>query len=295
MKRKALGKGLDALLPQAADRTSLLHLDIDRIQPNPLQPRIRFESTSLDELAASVREKGVLQPIVVRPTETGYEIIAGERRWRACQRAGVHRIPSIVQDVSDREMLELALVENIQRDDLSPIEEAQAYQLMAEQFGLTQEEIASRVGRSRTAVTNMLRLLHLPKPIQEMVANDQLSMGHARALLPLPPREQLELARAAISGGRSVRDTERRVQRLLQSTRTSPPSRVKDPNTRAAEEQLERRWRTRIEIRRRGDAGCIVLHFHSPEELDRLYEALIAAGGPLPKGSGQSPDSQRQA
>jgi ParB family transcriptional regulator, chromosome partitioning protein len=295
MKRKALGKGLDALLPQAADRTSLLHLDIDRIQPNPLQPRIRFESTSLDELAASVREKGVLQPIVVRPTETGYEIIAGERRWRACQRAGVHQIPSIVQDVSDREMLELALVENIQRDDLSPIEEAQAYRLMAEQFGLTQEEIAGRVGRSRTAVTNMLRLLHLPKPIQEMVANDQLSMGHARALIPLPPREQLELARAAISGGRSVRDIERRVQRLLKSTRSSPSSRVKDPNTRAAEEQLERRWRTRIEIRRRGDTGCIVLHFHSPEELDRLYEALIAAGEPLPNGPGRAPDSPRQA
>lgn len=287
MKRKALGKGLDALLPQAADRTSLLQLDVDRVQPNPLQPRIRFESGSLDELAASIREKGVLQPIVVRPTETGYEIIAGERRWRACQRAGVHQIPAIVLDVSDRELIELALIENIQRDDLSPIEEAQAYQLMAEQFGLTQEEIASRVGRSRVAVTNTLRLLQLPKSIQDLVIDDQLSMGHARALIPLPPREQLDLARAVIAAGLSVRDTERRAQRLLKSASAPTPPRVKDPNLRAAEDRLERSWRTRVEIRRRGAVGTIVLHFHSPEELDRIFEALISAGDGQPETAGK--------
>ncbi|MFZ0431003.1 MAG: ParB/RepB/Spo0J family partition protein [Acidobacteriota bacterium] len=275
MKRKALGKGLDALLPQTSESGALVHIDIDRIHPNPMQPRLRFEVERLDELAASIREKGILQPIVVRPTETGYEIIAGERRWRACQRAAVHQIPAIVQDVSDQDMLELALIENIQRDDLSPIEEAQAYQLMVEQFGLTQEEVADKVARSRTAVTNTLRLLQLPKAIQELVINKDLSMGHARALIPLPPKPQLELARLVVDQGLSVRDTERRVQRLLQASPTRRTRPARDPNLQAAEERLEERWRTRVEIRQRGRKGQIVLHFNSAEELDRLFEDLV--------------------
>lgn len=275
MKRKALGKGLDALLPQSSDSTALILIDIDRIHPNPLQPRLRFELDKLDELAASIREKGVLQPIVVRPTETGYEIIAGERRWRACQRAAVHQIPAIVHDVSDQDMVELALIENIQRDDLSPIEEAQAYRLMVEQFGLTQEEVADKVARSRTAVTNTLRLLQLPKAIQEMVINRDLTMGHARALIPLSPGEQLQLARLVAAQGLSVRDTERRAQRLLETARTKPRKQTKDPNLRAAEERLEERWHTRVEIRQHGRKGQIVLHFDTAEELDRLFEELI--------------------
>ncbi|MEJ2077309.1 MAG: ParB/RepB/Spo0J family partition protein [Acidobacteriota bacterium] len=275
MKRKALGKGLDALLPQTNESGALVMIDIDLIHPNPLQPRLRFEIEKLDELAASIREKGILQPIVVRPTEIGYEIIAGERRWRACQRAAVHQIPAIVQDVSDQDMLELALIENIQRDDLSPIEEAQAYQLMVEQFGLTQEQVADKVARSRTAVTNTLRLLQLPKTIQEMVINRDLSMGHARALIPLEPRDQLQLARAIVARGLSVRDTERRAQRLTRASKPSRPKSSKDPNIRSAEERLEERWRTRVEIRQRGQKGQIVLHFDSSEELDRLFEDLI--------------------
>ena len=275
MKRKALGKGLDALLPQTNESGALVMIDIDLIHPNPLQPRLRFEIEKLDELAASIREKGILQPIVVRPTEIGYEIIAGERRWRACQRAAVHQIPAIVQDVSDQEMLELALIENIQRDDLSPIEEAQAYQLMVEQFGLTQEQVADKVARSRTAVTNTLRLLQLPKTIQEMVINRDLSMGHARALIPLEPRDQLQLARAIVARGLSVRDTERRAQRLTRASKPSRPKSSKDPNIRSAEERLEERWRTRVEIRQRGQKGQIVLHFDTSEELDRLFEDLI--------------------
>ena len=276
MKRKALGKGLDALLPQTNERSSLVQLDIDRIHPNPLQPRLRFTGDKLDELAASIREKGVLQPIVVRPTGTGYEIIAGERRWRATQRAGLHQVPAIVQDVSDQEMLELALIENIQRDDLSPIEEAQAYQLMIEQFGMTQEQVAERVSRSRTAVTNTLRLLQLPKAIQSMVVNGELSMGHARALIPLSSKDQIELARIVVARGLSVREAESRAQRLLKSgQQTRVARRVKDPNLRAAEEKLEEHWQTRVEIRQRGKSGQIVIHYHSSEELDRIYESLI--------------------
>ena len=164
MKRRVLGKGLDALLPESSSLQSLLKLDIDQIQPNPLQPRVSFDSDKLEELARSIAQSGILQPIVVRPASDGYEIVAGERRWRAAQRAGLTAIPCIVQDASDREMLELALVENVQRDDLSAIEEAQAYRLMVEQFGLSQSQIAEKVGRSRAAVANTLRLLQLPRP-----------------------------------------------------------------------------------------------------------------------------------
>lgn len=275
MKRKALGKGLDALLPKKDSASGLALLDIDRIQPNPLQPRVQFETTRLDELAASIQEKGVIQPIIVRPTETGYEIIAGERRWRAAQRAGLQQVPAILQDVSDSEMLELALIENVQRADLSPIEEAQAYQLMSDQFGLTQEDIATRVGRSRSAVANTLRLLQLPRSIQSLVANNQLTMGHARALLPLPGEHQKPLAREIVQKDLSVRVVEKKVQQLLQPQDTPAKSPSKDPNIQAAERTLERHWKTRVEIRQRGKTGQIVFHFQSPDELDRIYEALL--------------------
>jgi len=273
MKRRALGKGLGALLPESSSLLSLLMLDIERIHPNPLQPRVAFDAEKLEELAASIRQNGVIQPIVVRPLPDGYEIIAGERRWRAAQKADLKAVPGIVQDVSDRQMLELALVENVQRDDLSPIEEAQAYRLMIDQFGLSQAEIAKRVGRSRAAVTNTLRLLQLPLSIQQMLLADQLSMGHARALIPLPEREQLKLAKLTAKDGLSVRDIERRVQRILE-----PPilgdRRSKDPNVLKAEERLEQVWQTKVEIRQRGQCGQILLHFHSDQELQRLFEEL---------------------
>lgn len=275
MKRQVLGRGLDALLPPAEGPNSLLELDLERIRPNHFQPRVQFDSDKLEELAASMAANGILQPIVVRPQGADYEIVAGERRWRAAQKAGLHRIPAIIQDVSDEKMVELALVENIQRDDLSPVEEAHAYQLLVESFGLTQEEIARRVGRSRTAVTNTLRLLRLPKPIQQSLLNGQISMGHARALLPLSGQQQLELARQIAARGLSVREVERRVQRLISSQLPSANRRSKDPHLRAAEERLEQRWKTRVEIQRRGSAGHILLHFHSDEELERLYEELL--------------------
>jgi ParB family chromosome partitioning protein len=275
MKRQALGRGLDALLPPPmAPITSLIDLELEQIRPNSLQPRLRFEPQKLEELAASIAENGVLQPIVVRQNGAGYEIVAGERRWRAAQKAGLERIPALIQDVSDEKLLALALVENIQRDDLSPIEEAHAYQLLMEQFQLTQQEISRRVGRSRTAVTNTLRLLRLPRSIQEAVINQQLSMGHARALIPLGADQQTALAQQIIQQGLSVREVEWRVKRLQAPPKTQPAT--KDANLRAAERSLEERWKTRVEIRQRGTKGQVVLHFHSAEELDRLYEGLLS-------------------
>ena len=275
MKRRALGKGLGALLPESSGLVSLLMLEIDQIKPNPLQPRVAFAPDKLAELAASIRQSGVIQPIVVRPAAAGYEIIAGERRWRAAQKAGLKKLPCIVQDVSDQEMLELALVENVQRDDLSPIEEAQAYQLMVDKFGLSHAAIADRVARSRSAITNTLRLLQLPASIQEMVISEELTMGHARALLPLPQPDQLRLARQAVDRGLSVREVERRAKRIL-----APPAERQqkrpDPNVTRAEQRLEDVWKTRVQIRQRGERGTIAFHFHSAEELQRLFEELSA-------------------
>ena len=274
MKRQALGKGLDVLLPQSPARTTaLVELDLDQIQPNPLQPRLQFEPGKLQELAASIKENGVLQPIVVRGSGSGYEIVVGERRWRAARQIGLERIPAIVQHVSDEKMLELALVENIQRDELSPIEEGQAYQLLADQFALTHEEIAQRVGRSRAAVTNSLRLLRLPSFVQEKVMNEEMSMGHARALIPLSRKDQIHLAEQIVALGLSVREAERRAKLCLDPPKPRTPT-AKDPNIRAAEEKLEERWKTHVEIRRRGRGGQIVLHFHSPDDLERLYQDL---------------------
>ncbi len=276
MKRKALGRGLDALLPSSSSSSSLAQLDIELIRPNPLQPRVVFDPEKLEELARSMKSKGVLQPIVVRPAEGGYQIIAGERRWRASQRAGIQSIPAVIQDVSDGEMVELALIENLQRDDLNPIEEARAYQMMNSQFGFTQEQIADRVARSRVAVANTLRLLQLPQPIQSMVITDELSMGHARALLPLPESEQFRLARSISDKGLSVRQTEARVRKILAKPKAEPPARqVKDPNLKDAERRLEQHFQTKIEIRTRGTAGQILLYYHSQGELDRLFEELL--------------------
>jgi ParB family chromosome partitioning protein len=275
MSRKALGKGLDALLPtQPKTGAHLVEIDIDQIAPNPFQPRVQFDDERLEELAASIRQNGVLQPVVVRRAAQGYELVAGERRWRAAQKAGLPRIPALVQDLSDDAMLVRALVENIQREDLNVIEEATAYQLMVERFHLTQDEIAQRVGRSRTAVTNTLRLLRLPQPIQQAVLADQLNMGHARALLSLSKTQQLALAKETASRGLSVREVERRVQRLLNPPEPRQPRR--DPNVAAAEHALEERLKTRVQIQRASKGGRIVLYFYSDDELDRLYGLLSA-------------------
>ncbi len=274
MKRQALGKGLDALLPKSKPVPSaLIELELDQIRRNPYQPRIHFESDKLQELAASIRENGVLQPVIVRRVDDGYELIAGERRWRAAQLAGLARIPAIVQEVSDEKLLERALVENIQRDDLNAIEEATAYQLLIEQFRLTQEELAQRVGKSRTAVTNTLRLLRLPPAVQQGLLAGEVTMGHARALLPLSKTQQLALTRDIVKRGLSVRQVEQTVQRLLNPP--APKAAAPDSNTRSAARKLEQRWKTRVDIIRNGASGRIVFHFSSEDELDRLYGELM--------------------
>ena len=273
MTRQALGRGLDALLPRSASVSPLVELDLEQIHPNPFQPRLRLDSATLDELADSIAQNGLLQPIIVRSRAEGYEIIAGERRWRAAQKAGLQRIPSIVQDISNQKMVEMALVENIQRADLTAIEEAQAYSVLIEEFGLTQEEVARQVGKSRTAVTNTLRLLQLPRSLQQALLAGEISMGHARALLPLPHAQQLELAGQVASKGLSVREVEHRVQKSVAAPRATGSH--KDPHLEAAEQRLEQRWKTKVEIRRRRSRGQIVFHFHSEDELDRLYSELV--------------------
>ena len=276
MTRQALGKGLDALLPRGRSvGASLLEVDVELIRPNALQPRALFDPEQLEELADSIRINGLLQPIVLRQKGAAtYEIIAGERRWRAAQKAGLQKVPALIHNVSDQKMLELALVENIQRADLSAIEEAHAYQLLLDQFDLTQEQVAERVGRSRAAVANTLRLLRLPSSLQKEVISGNLSMGHARALIPLPPKAQQQLARLILQQGLSVRQTEHRARTLLEPAGPRVVSRP-DPNLRAAAERLEVRWKTRVEIRQRGSRGQILLHFASQEELDRIFDGLL--------------------
>ena len=278
MKRNVLGKGLDVLLPEAVLETGLLQIDIDLIKPNSLQPRMHVAPESLQQLANSISENGVLQPVIVRSRKGGheFELVAGERRWRAAQRAGLMSVPAIIQDFSDEKMLELALVENIQRDDLTAIEEAHAYQVLVEKFHLSQDEVARRVGKSRSAVANILRLLNLSQDVQQMLLEGSLSMGHARALLPLPEKAQRRLARKVIGRDLSVRQTERAVKHFLnpKPNKVDPST---DPNLLAAQQRLEERFHTKVEIQMNGEAaGRLILHFHNSEELERLYEALIA-------------------
>ncbi len=278
MKRNVLGKRLDVLLPEAVLETGLLQIDIDLIKPNSLQPRMHVAPESLQQLANSISENGVLQPVIVRSRKGGhqFELVAGERRWRAAQRAGLMSVPAIIQDFSDEKMLELALVENIQRDDLTAIEEAHAYQVLVEKFHLSQDEVARRVGKSRSAVANILRLLNLSQDVQQMLLEGSLSMGHARALLPLPEKAQRRLARKVIGRDQSVRQTERAVKHFLnpKPNKVDPST---DPNLLAAQQRLEERFHTKVEIQMNGGAaGRLILHFHNSEELERLYEALIA-------------------
>jgi ParB family chromosome partitioning protein len=289
MTRKALGRGLSALLSESPATTSeeLREIDIDLIEPNNVQPRTRFDETQLEELAQSIKTNGVVQPILVRKTEGGrYQIVAGERRWRAAQRAGLQRIPSVVRDVPDDKMLELALIENIQRQELNAIEEAYAYKRLIETFNLTQETVAQRVGRDRTFVTNYLRLLRLPEDIQHLVEDNKLSMGHARALLGIDDSEkQRQIARSVIDRNLSVRDTERAVKRIVAGGDLNPaptPSSVTksgDANVRAAEAKLRRRLGTQVHIstNQNGDGGKIEVQYYNENDLQRLYELIVGA------------------
>jgi ParB family chromosome partitioning protein len=281
-KRPALGKGLSALIPDVPDVVRppipTSEVDVDRIRPNEFQPRHQFEEAALDDLAASIRSNGIIQPIVVRQADDGYRIIAGERRWRAAQRAGLTRVPVVVKDVPagrDAQLLEMALIENIQREDLNPIDEAAAYERLIADFGMTQEEIAAAVGKDRSSVANYLRLLKLPQEVRAEVGAGRLSMGHARALLGLPDEGgQRQVARDVVSRNLSVRETESIVKRLGQAAPATRAPVPPDVHTRAAEEKLRLTLGTRVRINRKGKGGRIEIDFGSEDELHRIYEHL---------------------
>jgi len=297
MARKALGRGLDALLPQAPPavvprpdivagakkserlRGGVPEVDIDRVRPNPRQPREHFDEEALESMASSLRDRGMLQPLVVRREGDGYQLIAGERRWRAAQRAGWHRVPVVVREATTLEALELALIENLQREDLNPLEEARAYEFLASEAGLTQEQVAERVGRERSTVANYLRLLALPERVQQLLVAGSLSMGHARALLGLKaPAEQIRLAETIAAQGLSVRQTEGRVRAARRQATKPGPAAGQDPDTVAAQERLTRALGAPVKIRGK-EKGHIEVRFSSLEELDRLYEQLLGSTG----------------
>ena len=283
-KKRGLGRGLDALIekveekkPEEAART----LPIASLHPNRFQPRTYFDDSAIAELAESIRAQGIIQPLVVAPEGDGWAIIAGERRWRAARLAGLETVPVVVREVADdRELLELALVENLQRSDLNPIEEAEAYAALQEKFGLSQDEVATRVGKARTTVTNSLRLLRLPEEVLELLREGKLTAGQARPLLALAGREeQIALADRAVREGLSARELERIVTAPQEAPKPKKkPDRPVEVHTAAAEEKLTRRLQTRVEIRRQGKGGHMRIHFHSEEELMRLYDVLIERG-----------------
>ncbi|MCH7825819.1 MAG: ParB/RepB/Spo0J family partition protein [Acidobacteria bacterium] len=297
MERKALGRGLDALLPQAtraavpppdivvaAEKSErppggVWEVDIDRIRPNPRQPREHFDEEALERMASSLRERGMLQALIVRREGDGYQLIAGERRWRAAQRAGWLRVPVVVREATTLEALELALIENLQREDLNPLEEARAYEFLASEAGLTQEQVAERVGRERSTVANYLRLLALPERVQELLVAGSLSMGHARALLGLKaPAAQIRMAETIAVQGLSVRQTEGRVRAARRRASKPGTTGVQDPDTVAAQERLSRALGAPVKIRGK-EKGRIEVRFSSLEELDRLYEQLLSSAG----------------
>jgi len=282
-KRPALGRGLSALIPDSAGDDSSraqksFEIDLDRLSPNPKQPRTAFDETALEELAQSIRSNGVIQPILARRSGDRFEIVAGERRWRAAQRAGLLKVPVIVRDVADDKLLEIALIENLQRDDLNPIEEATAYRRLTDDLHLTQDAIAAAVGKDRSSIANTLRLLRLPDEVRNLVADGSLSMGHARALLGLESAAaQRELAREIVAKDLSVRETETLVKRRTEPAAPPKPAAKKDPNTRAAEEQLRFALGTPVEIVRARKGGRIQIEFRDEEELNRIYERITGS------------------
>ncbi|MGH8681335.1 MAG: ParB/RepB/Spo0J family partition protein [Burkholderiales bacterium] len=280
MKPKGLGRGLDALLDvdgEVPARESAATVDVDRIQPGRYQPRTRMDAESLNELAASIRAQGLIQPILVRPTGADrYELIAGERRWRAARIAGLAEVPVIVRDVPDRAALAMSLIENIQREDLNPLEEAQGVQRLVSEFKLTHQEAADAIGRSRAATTNLLRLLNLPPPVQQLVFDGQLDMGHARALLALDGELQVATAKKVAARGLSVRETEQLVNDLLHPR--ARQARVKARTGRDVqrlEEEVSEKLGTTVEIKSgKKGAGRLVVHYMSHEHLDALLAKL---------------------
>jgi ParB family chromosome partitioning protein len=283
VKKKVLGRGLSALLtsttpstaaPGAGRDPGFLQIPLEKIRAGSLQPRRTFSPEPLEELVASIREKGILQPVLVRPTPDGYELVAGERRFRAAESAGLSTIPAVVRKLTDREALEAALVENVQRTDLNAIELAEGYQRLAHDFSLSQEQVAERVGKDRVTVANTVRLLRLPSPVRQAVVDGRLTAGHARALLSAPPEHAPAICETVIRRGMSVRETERLCGAAVKRTtarRPAPP----DAHRKSLEEELSRRGGTRVRLRGTLKKGRVEISYFSPEELDRLCTVLF--------------------
>jgi len=288
--RKALGRGLSTLLPSrstaavpasAREPGAAVQVPINAIDPNPLQPRSVFQAERLRELSDSIRANGIIQPLIVRSNGERYELIAGERRWRAARMADLQSVPVVVQELADEKLLEISLIENIQREDLNPIEIAQAYDRLSREHHLSHEEIGRRTGKDRATVTNMIRLLKLPPDVQVLLAEHRLSMGHARAILGLPtPELQQSVAEKAASQGLSVRQVERTVQKLNENRDPDDQEEQKqDPNVRAAIEELERILGTRVRIvEKSANRGRIEVEYFSQEDLDRIYQIMVGEG-----------------
>ncbi len=290
--RKALGKGLSALLaprapqpasapapvPRRAEGEEVLRIPVTQIDPNPLQSRTIFQAEKLGELAQSIKANGVIQPLIVRWHENRYQLVAGERRWRASKIAGLTEVPVVVQNLTDEQLLEVTLIENIQREDLTPIEVAHAFERLVKELGLSHDEIGRRTGKDRSTITNLLRLLRLPPDIQQLLTEHRLSMGHARAILGLPSEElQRQVAEKASAQGLSVRQVERLIQRMTESRETKSPDEVSiDPNVKAAIYELERVLGTRVRIQQKSDhRGRIEIEYYSTDDLDRIYTLIV--------------------
>jgi ParB family chromosome partitioning protein len=288
MTKRPLGRGLSALISTdspLADSDEIRDIEIDLIRPGHQQPRTTFDQAKLEELAQSIRTSGIIQPLLVRPRGGLFELVAGERRWRAAQLAGLPRVPAIIREIPDDKLLELALIENIQRQELNPIEEANAYKRLIESLNLTQEEVAQRVGRDRTFITNYLRILKLPSEIQLLLESEKLSFGHARALLGLADVIlQRRYAQKIVKHNWSVRETERRIKHASEDSQAPATQAPKqpDPNIRAAEAKLRRHFGTQVQIvpARGGVAGKIEIEYYSALDLDRLYTILISRREP---------------
>ena len=283
-RKSGLGRGLEALIPGAgedigAEAQGVVEVPLSSIAPNPHQPRSPIRDQDLVELAASIEAHGIIQPLVVARAPDGYQLIAGERRWRAARLAGLPAVPVVVKDVAPSEMLELALVENLQRSDLNALEEAMAYRQLIDEFGLTQDQVARRVGKSRVAVSNTLRLLKAARAVQEALLEDRISEGHARALLGLEQAEAQEAAlKVVLKQGLNVRQTEELVRRLLGTRHEEKPQKRGDlPETRALESRFREALGTKVSLKRSGEGGRIVIYFYSEEELDALYDHLVGA------------------
>jgi ParB family chromosome partitioning protein len=292
-KRSSLGRGLAQLIPEAAHgdlespraalaTAAVVQVPVEEIRANPMQPRRHFDEAALKELAASIREQGILQPILLRPSEGGYEIVAGERRYRAAMQAGLRAVPALVRKLDRSESLELALIENLQREDLNPVDEAEAYRSLIEQFGYTQEDLARRIGKDRSTVANVLRLLKLPEEVLDAISQGAISMGHGRALLALEEPERIrEVFARVVAQSMSVRQVEEEVRRVLAGKK--PRATVKDLPTPLLDlqDRLARRLGTRVRVRprARGEGGKIVVEYYSRQDLDRLVDRMDA--GPM--------------